>query len=107
MVHGQGTERDCGLEAVFSGFPNVVTLHGVMTEQAKLLHARPGTFYWMAAQLEKFTLPRAGRGFLQFGVYRECCAVTCPQKMASAECPSRSFLSRTDLQRVHLENRFC
>ncbi len=63
MVHGQGTERDCGLEAVFSGFPNVVTLHGVMTEQAKLLHARPGIFYWMAAQLEKFTLPRAGGVF--------------------------------------------
>src|SRR5581483_8417309 len=28
IVHGQGTERDCSLAAVFSGFPNVLTIHG-------------------------------------------------------------------------------
>lgn len=58
LVHGQGTERDCGVSAVFSGFPNVITLHGIMREQARLLGARPATFYWMAKQLERFTLPR-------------------------------------------------
>src|SRR5438309_10184838 len=26
IVHGQGTERECALGAVFSGFPNVLTL---------------------------------------------------------------------------------
>src|ERR1039457_1336285 len=30
IVHGQGTEMDCALSAVFSGFPNVVTIHGNM-----------------------------------------------------------------------------
>jgi glycosyltransferase involved in cell wall biosynthesis len=61
--HGQGSERDCALEAVFSGFPNVVTLHGVMMQQAKLLKARPFSFYWSGAQLEKFTLPRTAGVF--------------------------------------------
>jgi glycosyltransferase involved in cell wall biosynthesis len=58
IVHGQGTERDCALEAAFSGFPNVVTLHGIMKEQARLIKAQPGTFYWLATQLERLTLPR-------------------------------------------------
>jgi glycosyltransferase involved in cell wall biosynthesis len=58
IVHGQGTERDCGISAVFSAFPNVITLHGIMGEQEKLLKAKPGSFYWLAARLEKFTLPR-------------------------------------------------
>src|ERR1700677_5239966 len=30
MVHGQGTERYCSLSAVYSGFPNVLTIHGNM-----------------------------------------------------------------------------
>src|SRR6266550_1766098 len=28
IVHGQGTERDCALGAIFSAFPNVLTIHG-------------------------------------------------------------------------------
>jgi hypothetical protein len=35
LVHGQGTERDCALSAIFSGFPNVVTIHGNMAELAR------------------------------------------------------------------------
>jgi glycosyltransferase involved in cell wall biosynthesis len=46
------------MAAVFSGFSNVVTLHGIMNEQAKLLKALPGSFYWLAARLEKFALHR-------------------------------------------------
>src|SRR6185369_17154828 len=30
LVHGQGTERDCALAAVFSGKPNLLTIHGNM-----------------------------------------------------------------------------
>src|ERR1700728_4735733 len=30
IVHGQGTERDCAVSAVFSRFPNVLTIHGNM-----------------------------------------------------------------------------
>jgi glycosyltransferase involved in cell wall biosynthesis len=58
IVHGQGTEMDCAMEAVFSGLPNVVTIHGNMAEYARLLGARVGSFNWLAARLENFALRR-------------------------------------------------
>jgi len=58
IVHGQGTERDCGISAVFSGFPNVITIHGNMAELARIFHAHFGGFHWCAAKLENSTLPR-------------------------------------------------
>jgi glycosyltransferase involved in cell wall biosynthesis len=60
LVHGQGTERYCSLAAVFSGFPNVLTIHGNMRLIAKLNSARPFSYLWLAARLEHITLPRAG-----------------------------------------------
>ena len=59
IVHGQGTERDCAMCAVFSGFPNVVTIHGVMrvihnlTRDTQRLH-----YYWFARHLETLALRR-------------------------------------------------
>lgn len=58
IVHGQGTERDCALGAAFSGFPNVVTIHGNMRAIAQLHHAKPFSYMWIAARLESLTLPR-------------------------------------------------
>ena len=58
IVHGQGTERDCAMSAVFSGFPNVITIHGNMNAVAKFFHAPPGSFHWLAARLETFALHR-------------------------------------------------
>jgi glycosyltransferase involved in cell wall biosynthesis len=58
IVHGQGTERDCAISAAFSGFPNVVTIHGNMRKIARANHARPFSFLWLAGRLEGFTLPR-------------------------------------------------
>jgi glycosyltransferase involved in cell wall biosynthesis len=58
VVHGQGTERECALSAVFSGFPNVVTIHGNMNAIARSTKAPIGSFWWWAALLEQFTLPR-------------------------------------------------
>ena len=60
IVHGQGTERDCAISAVLSGFPNVVTIHGNMNAIADLHRARMGSFHWLAARVEDFTLPRTG-----------------------------------------------
>ena len=60
IVHGQGTERDCAISAVFSGYPNVITIHGNMRLIARLNRARPFSFEWLAARMEAFTLPRAG-----------------------------------------------
>jgi glycosyltransferase involved in cell wall biosynthesis len=59
IVHGQGTERDCALSAVFSGFPNVLTIHGNMRLVAKVERVRPFSFWWNAARLEAFTIPRS------------------------------------------------
>ncbi len=63
IVHGQGTERDAALCAVFSGFPNVVTIHGNMAGLAQHMKARPGSFMWLAGHLENFTLPRTAGVF--------------------------------------------
>jgi glycosyltransferase involved in cell wall biosynthesis len=60
LVHGQGTERFCALAAVYSGFPNVVTIHGNMREIARVNQAPPFSFLWLAAALESWTLPKAG-----------------------------------------------
>jgi len=58
IVHGQGTERECALCAVFSSFPNVITIHGNMNAVARALRARIASYHWCAALLERFTLPR-------------------------------------------------
>ncbi|MEO6034880.1 MAG: glycosyltransferase family 4 protein [Verrucomicrobiota bacterium] len=60
IVHGQGTERECALSAIFSGFPNVLTVHGNMRLIAKVNKARPFSYQWLAAKLEAFTIPRSG-----------------------------------------------
>jgi len=67
IVHGQGTEREAAICAVFSGYPNVLTIHGNMAELARHLRAFPGTFLWLAGLLEKFTLPRTAGVFCNSG----------------------------------------
>lgn len=59
IVHGQGTERECAISAVLSGFPNVLTIHGNMRLIAEVNHPRPLTYGWLAARLEALTLPRS------------------------------------------------
>ena len=59
IVHGQGTERDCAISAVFSGFPNIITIHGNMRLISRLNHSRPFSFEWLAAKVEAFTVPRS------------------------------------------------
>jgi glycosyltransferase involved in cell wall biosynthesis len=58
VVHGQGTERECSIGAVLSGYPNVLTIHGNMRAIARRLGARPFRYHWLAAQFEAFVLPR-------------------------------------------------
>src|ERR1035441_6149142 len=70
VVHGQGTERDCAICAVFSGFPNVVTIHGNMAELARQFGERVGSYGWLAAKLETFTLKRTD-GVLCNSAYTE------------------------------------
>lgn len=58
IVHGQGAERDCALSAVFSGYPNLITIHGNMRRVAKVNRAPPFSFHWLAARLEAFAVRR-------------------------------------------------
>ncbi len=70
IVHGQGTERECAVSAVFSRFPNVLTIHGNMTELARLFKAPLGSCSWLAAQLEHITVKRT-RGVFCNSEYTE------------------------------------
>lgn len=63
LVHGQGTEKDCAISAVMSGYPNVITLHGIMREMVSILGSRPGSFHWLASLLESFSLRRTAGVF--------------------------------------------
>lgn len=58
LVHGQGTERDCAITAVFSGFPNILTLHGNMIDVARVLKSAPFSYHWLAAKLESLAIRR-------------------------------------------------
>ncbi len=58
LVHGYGTERDCAICAALSGFPNVVSIQGNMVEIARRFRAPPGSYFWLMARLENFTLKR-------------------------------------------------
>jgi glycosyltransferase involved in cell wall biosynthesis len=59
IVHGQGTEHNNSLCAVFSGYPNVITIHGNVRLIAKVNRAKLFSFEWLAAKLEGFTIPRS------------------------------------------------
>ena len=63
IVHGQGTERDCAVSAVLSGFPNVLTIHGNMRAIAEVYRAPVGSFHWLAARLEVFAVGRTAGVF--------------------------------------------
>ena len=58
LVHAQGTERDCAMSAVGCLTPKVLTLHGNIRRVAKVLQARPFSYWWLQARLESWVLPR-------------------------------------------------
>ncbi len=58
IVHGQGTERDCSISAVYSGFPNVITIHGNMDRIYRMNLLGASSYYWLAAKLETHALGR-------------------------------------------------
>jgi len=72
IVHGQGSERECAISVVWSGFPNVITIHGIMQEQARLLGSRPWNYHWLAARLESYALRRTDGVFCN-SAYTESC----------------------------------
>ena len=63
LVHGQGTERDCAMEAVFSGRPNLLTIHGNMRAVAQAIRAPWLSYHWFHAWLESFAIRRTDAVF--------------------------------------------
>jgi glycosyltransferase involved in cell wall biosynthesis len=58
IVHGQGTERECALAAVFSGYPNVITIHGNMNAIRRLGGHGAPIYFFLASHLENLALRR-------------------------------------------------
>jgi glycosyltransferase involved in cell wall biosynthesis len=58
LVHAQGSERESALTAVFSGIPNVITLHGLMGEVVTMKGNRTLWHYWVAALFERLAIKR-------------------------------------------------
>ena len=63
IVHGQGTERECAITAVRSGFPNVVTIHGNVKELHRLGMFGSGLYGLMASEFESQALRRTAGVF--------------------------------------------
>jgi len=65
IAHGQGTERDCAMNAIYSGKPNVVTIHGNMAELNRLGDTfKDARIYgFLASRLETHALKRTGGVF--------------------------------------------
>jgi glycosyltransferase involved in cell wall biosynthesis len=78
IVHGQGTERDCAMEAVYSGFPNVLTIHGVMREIRRLGFQGHALYGSMASLLETHTLKKTSGVFCN-SAYTESLIAPCAQ----------------------------
>jgi glycosyltransferase involved in cell wall biosynthesis len=76
IVQGEGTERNCGISAAFSGFPNVIAIAGNMAELARINRPSIGSYLWLAARLENFILPRTN-GVICNSLYTE--KLVCPR----------------------------
>jgi glycosyltransferase involved in cell wall biosynthesis len=83
IVHGQGSERDCAMCAALSGYPAVVTIHGVMRAIHDLTENRRFNYYWFARHLETFALRRV-RGVIAISPYVD--------KLVSALTPRTWFI---------------
>jgi glycosyltransferase involved in cell wall biosynthesis len=58
IVHGHGSERYPAIAAAYSGFPNVVTLHGIMSQLANVEKAPMFSWARLTAVLERHALRR-------------------------------------------------
>lgn len=70
IVHGQGSERECALAAAFSGYPNVITLHGNMRVHAKRGENKGRLYYRLVAFLEGIAL-RKTDGVVSISTYTD------------------------------------
>lgn len=77
IVHGQGTERECAMAAVKSGYPNILTIHGNMRAMLKEKQGK-GLFYHRLAALMETKALRMTQGV--------CCNSRYTELMVKSEC---------------------
>jgi len=100
IVHGQGTERDCSITAVRSGYPNLLTIHGNMRLIADFVRAKPFSYYWLAARLERHCLRRT-LGVVAISKYTEANVSDLTRRvwlLPNAVHPSYFNLARSEVQ---------
>ena len=88
IVHGQGTERECAVSAVFSGLPNVLTIHGNMRSVANFYRSPVGSFHWLTARLETLALHKTA-GVLCNSAYTERLVAPCARRIWRVPNPLR------------------
>jgi glycosyltransferase involved in cell wall biosynthesis len=71
IVHGQGTERECALCAAFSGYPNVITIHGNMRGMVVACGGVFARLYYLAAAFWEIVALRWAGGVLCNSAYTE------------------------------------
>ena len=107
IVHGQGTERDSALGAIFSGFPNVLTIHGNMRAVAEFYRARHRHFLLAGGPAGDAGVAKNGRACFAIRPIRNAWSPRRPN--ASGGCRmrcARRFL--TNPWRLHAPRvRFC
>jgi glycosyltransferase involved in cell wall biosynthesis len=104
IVHGQGTERDCCITAVRSGYPNVLTIHGNMRLIADFVRAKPFSYYWLAARLERYCL-RNTHGVIAISKYTEANVSTLTRRawlLPNAVHPSYFRVIRNEVQPLRI-----
>ena len=94
LVHGQGSEGDAAICAALSGFPNVITLHGIMREMVRVTRARPGSFYSLAAAIESVALRRTAGVFCNSRFTQEKIRGRCRQTWLVPNAVRESFLQK-------------
>lgn len=96
IVHGQGTERDCAISTVLSGFPNVLTIHGNMRSIAKYYKSKIASYHWLTARLESFALHHT-RGVICNSSYTEELVLRCNKVVWRVPNPLRMQFLDTPL----------
>lgn len=92
IVHGQGTERDCAMEAVLCGYPNVLTIHGIMQAVAKVQQAGIFSYYGMVSMLERFAVARTAGVFCNSAYTESQIAPLANQTWRVPNCIRKEFL---------------
>lgn len=94
LVHGQGTEKDCSISAVFSGYPNVLTIHGIMQAVARAKSAPLFSYYGMVSVLERIAVKMSGGVICNTSYTQGWMAPDARTTWKVPNCIRRAFLTR-------------